>query len=133
MELDLKDPAETARLLELVTEVDVLLQGFRPGVAERLGIGAADCLACNPRLVYGRMTACVTPVFSLAESGTHPQLRDRTTHVVVDGVEQIAPAPASHGPDWPFRPRRFRVTAVEGPLDLPWPAPDDVEHEAGRN
>ncbi|MEU9271637.1 CaiB/BaiF CoA-transferase family protein [Streptomyces sp. NPDC048251] len=54
--LDLKDPAATAALLRLVERADVLIEGFRPGVTERLGIGPHDCLACNPRLVYGRMT-----------------------------------------------------------------------------
>ena len=43
-------------LLELVAEADVLIEGFRPGVAERLGFGPDTCLARNPQLVYGRMT-----------------------------------------------------------------------------
>jgi len=43
-------------VLRLVEHADALLEGFRPGVAERLGIGPDDCLARNPRLVYGRMT-----------------------------------------------------------------------------
>ncbi|WP_405538828.1 CoA transferase [Streptomyces sp. NBC_00075] len=54
--LDLKDPAGAAALLQLVERADVLIEGFRPGVTERLGIGPHDCLARNPRLVYGRMT-----------------------------------------------------------------------------
>lgn len=54
--LDLKDPAATAALLGLVEAADVLIEGFRPGVTERLGIGPHDCLARNPALVYGRMT-----------------------------------------------------------------------------
>ncbi|MEU0663884.1 CaiB/BaiF CoA transferase family protein [Streptomyces lavendulocolor] len=54
--LDLKDPAGTAALLDLVAGADVLVEGFRPGVAERLGIGPAACLARNPGLVYARMT-----------------------------------------------------------------------------
>ncbi|MFE6821018.1 CaiB/BaiF CoA transferase family protein [Streptomyces sp. NPDC057690] len=54
--LDLKDPAATAALLRLVERADVLIEGFRPGVTERLGVGPHDCLARNPRLVYGRMT-----------------------------------------------------------------------------
>jgi alpha-methylacyl-CoA racemase len=44
-------------VLSLVALADVLLEGFRPGVAERLGVGLVDCRALNPRLVYGRMTA----------------------------------------------------------------------------
>ncbi|MEU6140641.1 CaiB/BaiF CoA-transferase family protein [Streptomyces sp. NPDC047081] len=54
--LDLKDPSATTALLQLVERADVLTEGFRPGVTERLGIGPHDCLARNPRLVYGRMT-----------------------------------------------------------------------------
>jgi alpha-methylacyl-CoA racemase len=54
--LDLKQAAATATLLQLIRKADVLLEGYRPGVAERLGLGPDVCLALNPRLVYGRMT-----------------------------------------------------------------------------
>ena len=54
--LDLKAPAELAQALELVDHADALIEGNRPGVMERLGLGPADCAARNPRLVYGRMT-----------------------------------------------------------------------------
>lgn len=54
--LDLKDADDVARLLRLVDEADVLVEGFRPGVAERLGIGPEVCLGRNPSLVYARMT-----------------------------------------------------------------------------
>ncbi len=54
--LDLKHPDGAATLLDLVDRTDALLEGFRPGVVERLGIGPEECLARNPRLVYGRMT-----------------------------------------------------------------------------
>lgn len=54
--LDLKTPAGRDTLLRLVDGADVLIEGWRPGVAERLGLGPADCRARNPRLVYGRMT-----------------------------------------------------------------------------
>ncbi|MBB1242197.1 CoA transferase [Streptomyces durbertensis] len=54
--LDLKDPADVRTVLRLVERSDVLVEGFRPGVTERLGLGPADCLARNPGLVYGRMT-----------------------------------------------------------------------------
>lgn len=53
---DLKDPAGRETVLALVERADVLLEGNRPGVAERLGVGPQDCHARNPRLVYGRMT-----------------------------------------------------------------------------
>ncbi|HEY3005505.1 MAG TPA: CaiB/BaiF CoA-transferase family protein [Kribbellaceae bacterium] len=54
--LDLKQPAAPDVVRRLVARADVLLEGFRPGVAERLGLGPEDCHAVNPRLVYGRMT-----------------------------------------------------------------------------
>lgn len=56
MELDLKDPEDREMLLGLVGLADVLIEGNRPGVMERLGLGPEDCWARNPRLVYGRMT-----------------------------------------------------------------------------
>ena len=54
--VDLKNPEGVATVLDLVASADALLEGFRPGVAERLGIGPDECLARNPKLVYGRMT-----------------------------------------------------------------------------
>lgn len=54
--LDLKSSAGLDVALDLVATGDALIEGFRPGVAERLGIGPADCLARNTALVYGRMT-----------------------------------------------------------------------------
>jgi alpha-methylacyl-CoA racemase len=54
--VDLKAPGAADVVLRIVEGSDALLEGFRPGVAERLGVGPADCLARNPRLVYGRMT-----------------------------------------------------------------------------
>jgi alpha-methylacyl-CoA racemase len=54
--LNLKHPEGVATLLQLCERADAVFEGFRPGVAERLGVGPADCMARNPRLVYGRMT-----------------------------------------------------------------------------
>jgi len=54
--LDLKLPAARDAVLRLVAGADVLVEGMRPGAAEKLGLGPADCQARNPRLVYGRMT-----------------------------------------------------------------------------
>jgi alpha-methylacyl-CoA racemase len=54
--LDLKNPAAIDAVRRLVAQADVLVEGFRPGVAERLGLGPDDLLAINPALVYGRMT-----------------------------------------------------------------------------
>jgi alpha-methylacyl-CoA racemase len=54
--LDLKQPAQHAAALRLIASADALIEGFRPGVMERLGLGPAECLGRNPRLIYGRMT-----------------------------------------------------------------------------
>jgi alpha-methylacyl-CoA racemase len=54
--VDLKHPQGREAVLRLVEGADALIEGFRPGVTERLGIGPDDCLARNPRLIYGRMT-----------------------------------------------------------------------------
>jgi len=54
--LDLKDPRGREVLLDLVRGADVLLEGNRPGVMERLGLGPDECLAARPQLVYGRAT-----------------------------------------------------------------------------
>ncbi|WP_326701052.1 CoA transferase [Streptomyces sp. NBC_01754] len=54
--LDLKAEGGAARVLDLVARADILIEGYRPGVAERLGVGPGTCLERNPRLVYGRMT-----------------------------------------------------------------------------
>lgn len=53
---NLKDPEAVAQVLDLVAHADVLVEGYRPGVAERLGLGPDACFARNPGLVYGRMT-----------------------------------------------------------------------------
>jgi alpha-methylacyl-CoA racemase len=54
--IDLKRPEAVDLVLDLTTRADVLVEGFRPGVAERLGLGPEDCWARNARLVYARMT-----------------------------------------------------------------------------
>jgi alpha-methylacyl-CoA racemase len=56
VELDLKDKASIAQVLDLLAHADALIEGFRPGVMERLGLGPDVVQARNPRLVYGRMT-----------------------------------------------------------------------------
>lgn len=56
VEADLKDPAAVEGVLELLDRADVLIEGFRPGVMERLGLGPDVVLERNPGLVYGRMT-----------------------------------------------------------------------------
>ncbi|MFI9168823.1 CaiB/BaiF CoA transferase family protein [Streptomyces lincolnensis] len=54
--VDLKAPEGPARVLDLAARADILVEGYRPGVAERLGVGPEACHARNPALVYGRMT-----------------------------------------------------------------------------
>ena len=54
--IDLKNPDGVEAVLRLVESADAIMEGFRPGVTERLGIGPEDCLARNPAIVYGRMT-----------------------------------------------------------------------------
>jgi alpha-methylacyl-CoA racemase len=54
--VDLKHPDGAGLVLDLIARSDAVIEGFRPGVTERLGLGPDDCLARNPKLVYGRMT-----------------------------------------------------------------------------
>lgn len=54
--MDLKKPGAAEAVLRLVRDADLLVEGFRPGVMERLGLGPEPCHAANPRLVYGRIT-----------------------------------------------------------------------------
>jgi alpha-methylacyl-CoA racemase len=54
--VDLKHPDGVETVLRMVEQADALIEGYRPGVTERLGLGPDDCQARNPRLVYGRMT-----------------------------------------------------------------------------
>jgi alpha-methylacyl-CoA racemase len=54
--LNMKDPRAVETVLQLVASADILIEGFRPGVTEKLGVGPKDCMVRNPKLVYGRMT-----------------------------------------------------------------------------
>jgi crotonobetainyl-CoA:carnitine CoA-transferase CaiB-like acyl-CoA transferase len=56
IQLDLKSPGAVEAVLSLLERADGLIEGFRPGVTERLGLGPENCFARNPKLVYGRMT-----------------------------------------------------------------------------
>ena len=56
VDVNLKDPADLARVQDLVGSADALIEGFRPGVMERLGLGPEVCSRLNPKLVYGRIT-----------------------------------------------------------------------------
>ncbi|MEO8723757.1 MAG: CaiB/BaiF CoA-transferase family protein [Sphingobium sp.] len=54
--LDLRDAKHVARVLQIVSRADVVIEGYRPGVMERLGLGPEEVFAVNPRIIYGRMT-----------------------------------------------------------------------------
>ena len=54
--VDLKNPLGVETTLELIDQADIVIEGFRPGVMERLGLGPEVCAVRNPRIIYGRMT-----------------------------------------------------------------------------
>ena len=81
--MDLKDPRAVEVVLDLAERADVLVEGMRPGAAERLGLGPQQCLARNPRLVYGRMTGW----------GQDGPLAERAGH----DIDYIAVAGVLHG------------------------------------
>ncbi|MFH6784533.1 MULTISPECIES: CaiB/BaiF CoA transferase family protein [Methylobacterium] len=85
--VDLKDPADAAGTLALLERADALIEGFRPGVMERLGLGPDAVLARNPRLVYGRMTGWGQDG-PLAKSAGH----DITYLAVTGALAAIGPA-----------------------------------------
>ena len=70
--IDLKRSDGPGLLLRLAEKADALIEGFRPGVAERLGIGPERVLAANPRIVYGRMTGWGQEGPLSARAGTRP-------------------------------------------------------------
>lgn len=88
--LDLKKPKDSSRLLDIVASAEVLLEGYRPGVMERLGLGPADCHQRAPRLVYGRMTGW-GQTGPLAQTAGHDP-----TYVAITG--------ALHAMGYPDRP-----------------------------
>ncbi|MEK9649369.1 MAG: CaiB/BaiF CoA-transferase family protein [Gammaproteobacteria bacterium] len=53
---NLKNPDTVSEIMKIIKNVDAIIEGFRPGVMEKLGLGPEECLLANPRLVYGRMT-----------------------------------------------------------------------------
>ncbi len=77
---DLKNPADIAAVRALVARADALIEGFRPGVMERLGLGPEAMLALNPRLAYGRMTGW-GQTGPLAQSAGHD-----ITYIAISGA-----------------------------------------------
>ncbi|TVL93026.1 CaiB/BaiF CoA-transferase family protein [Streptomyces sp. SAJ15] len=93
--IDLKSEQGTAAVLDLAQRADVLIEGYRPGVAERLGVGPRECLERNPRLVYGRMTGW----------GQDGPLADTAGHdigyIAITGALSMIGASADHPPAVP--------------------------------
>jgi alpha-methylacyl-CoA racemase len=90
--LDLKAAAGRAIVERLLPNADVLIEGFRPGVMERLGLGPDHCLTLNPKLIYGRMTGYGQAAPELGPGGQSP-LTPRAGH----DITYIAMAGALHG------------------------------------
>ena len=102
--IDLKTPAGVALALELITASDAVIEGFRPGVMERLGLGPEVCLAANPRLVYGRVTGWgqTGPLASTAGHDINYIALTGALHAVGAGE---APSVIAASTTWP-RPER---------------------------
>ncbi len=96
--VNLKDPEDLAGVLELIDGADALIEGFRPGVMERLGLGPEACAARNPRLVYGRITGW---------GQTGPM-----AHQVGHDINYIALSGALHAMGEPDRPPRPPLNLV---------------------
>ncbi|KQY96626.1 CaiB/BaiF CoA-transferase family protein [Brevundimonas sp. Root1423] len=96
--VNLKDPDDRARILDLIDAADGLIEGFRPGVMERLGLGPEVCAARNPRLVYGRVTGWGQTGPKAAEVG--------------HDINYIALSGALHAMGEPDRPPRAPLNLV---------------------
>ncbi len=109
MGLDIKRSGGKAAALRLIAQADGLIEGYRPGVMERLGLGPDPCLALNPRLVYGRMTGW----------GQDGPLSKSAGH----DLTYIAISSALHGigtPDQPLPPLNLVGDYGGGGLVLAW-------------
>lgn len=96
--VNLKDPDDLARVLDLIGSTDALIEGFRPGVMERLGLGPDVCSGLNPKLVYGRITGW---------GQTGPMARQ-----VGHDINYIALSGALHAMGEPDRPPRPPLNLV---------------------
>jgi alpha-methylacyl-CoA racemase len=98
VEVNLKNPEDHARILDLIAGADALIEGFRPGVMERLGLGPDVCAARNPRLVFGRVTGW----------GQTGPMADQVGH----DINYIALSGALHALGEPDRPPRAPLNLV---------------------
>lgn len=98
VEVNLKDPADHARILDLIGGADAVIEGFRPGVMERLGLGPDICAARNPRIVFGRVTGW----------GQTGPMADQVGH----DINYIALSGALHAMGEPDRPPRAPLNLV---------------------
>lgn len=96
--VNLKDPADHARVMDLIANADALIEGFRPGVMERLGLGPEAVAARNPQLVFGRITGW---------GQTGPKANE-----VGHDLNYIALSGALHGMGEPDRPPRPPLNVV---------------------
>jgi hypothetical protein len=122
--LDLKHAPSVELVLELVAQADVLIEGFRPGVTERLGLGPDVCLARNPRLVYGRITGWGAVLRCVRVPGWQMDL-DRSDRSPLPSRAARTPGPArdetgvAHGSK-PLGGRSFvEVAGVRQPMPAP--------------
>ncbi|WP_374597102.1 CaiB/BaiF CoA transferase family protein [Brevundimonas sp.] len=98
VEVNLKNPEDHARILDLIAGADALIEGFRPGVMERLGLGPDICAARNPRIVFGRVTGW----------GQTGPMADQVGH----DINYIALSGALHAMGEPDRPPRAPLNLV---------------------
>ena len=106
--VDLKQAEGVETVMRLVEQADALIEGFRPGVAERLDIGPDACLARNPKLVYGRMTGW-------GQDGPYAQAAGHDINYIALGVRWRT----SGGPD-PSRPPPSTSSATSEVAGCSW-------------
>lgn len=95
---------------DAAASADVLIEGFRPGVMERLGLGPEDLCRKNDRLAGLCSDACVVPVLSVTSAPNHPHLTARETFVEAGGLLRAAPASRFSRTPGPYNARATRTT-----------------------
>ena len=115
--VDLDVKAEPQVLLELVAKADVLLDCFRPGTCERLGIGPHDCAAVNPRLIFARITGWGQDGPRATTAGHDINYLSQTGALSALGYRDRPPMPRERSCQWPrkragHRGRALRARAI---------------------